>query len=66
LTSARLDTTDGAVLALDVLLFGFGSCVGELIVAVLRYGPDGCTVATMVSVAEAPLAKLPIDHRPAL
>ena len=60
LTTPRLVWATGDGVTVEVLLPGVGSISVPEIVAVLAYGPEAFTVATMVKVALAPLARLPI------
>jgi hypothetical protein len=64
LPTCRSACATGVVPALALLLFGFGSCVVAVTLALLTYGPPASAVAVMVSVALAPLASAPMVHTP--
>ena len=59
-TTERFVCATGTGVTVLVLLAGVGSVSTPVIVAVLAYGPAAFTVATIVKVALAPLAKAPI------
>ena len=60
LLTAKFVCGTGTGVDVEVLLPGVGSTSVPEIVAVLAYGPEAFTVATIVKVALAPLAKFPI------